>query len=238
MFCSQKCKEDAWCQFHKEECKSLEEHLDTNEYDLMVRKIVFESIGLFDGNVTKMKNFLGKVKNETMYDFDMTKASEVDVSKNKLKAIYALKKAINSEEDISMTDFILENDHSLKSNLKTKDEIEFMRNFMLKMMGILDRNSYIFYGLKSSSSPTLDEEIGSGILAYASLFNHSCIPNLTRFFVNNKQIYVAKRPIEKGQQLFVGYMYVFQINLTIYLLFFKNIGKVFLFVIVWSDKLR
>lgn len=206
MFCSKECKVDAWSKFHKEECRSLEGYLNENEYDLMVKKIVFETLELFDTNISKMKIFLEKVKNETMYDFDMTKGTDRDRSKNNLKAIYALKKAVNSDEDISMTNFILENDSTLKSLLKTNDEISFMKNFILKMMGIVDRNSYIFYGLKSSSSPTLDEEIGSGLLSFASLFNHSCSPNLTRFFVDNRQIYVAKRPIEAGQQLFVGYM--------------------------------
>ena len=72
-------------------------------------------------------------------------------------------------------------------------------------MGILDRNSYIFYSLVSSHSDK-DEEIGSGLLSFASLLNHSCSPNLTRIFVDNKQVYIVKRPIEAGEQLFVSYL--------------------------------
>lgn len=207
MFCNRNCKEDAWKKFHKEECKTLDEYLEENEYDLMIQKIIFETLHLFGGDVRKMKTFLEKVKNETMYDFDMTNGSEIDKSKNNLKAIYALKKAANSDEDISVTEFILNNDPTLKQLLKSPDEVQFLRQFTLKIMGIIDRNSYIFYGLKSSANPTHDEEIGSGLLAYASLFNHSCSPNLTRIFFDDQQIYIAKKPIEAGQQLFVGYMY-------------------------------
>lgn len=203
MYCDKKCKEEAWQTYHKEECKTLENHLENNEYDLMIKKMLFESLSLFDGNVTKMKNFLSNTKNETVYDFDLSHENEKQNKKNLLKSIFALKRAKNSEEDIEMADWMVNNDQVIKS--LGNSHKPFIKSFILQMMGISDRNSYIFYDLKSLSK-TADEEIGSGIFAYASLFNHSCSPNLYRFFIDDQQVYIAKKPILENQQLFVGYM--------------------------------
>lgn len=177
--------------------------LENNEYDLMIKKILFECLALFDRNVAKMKSFLSDAKNQTAYDFDFSEGSDKEKNKKYLKSIFALRGAINSEEDKEMSDWLLQNDPSLKAITEKKDLVDFIKSFMLRIMGILDRNSYIFYDLNSSKA---DEEIGSGIFAYASLFNHSCSPNLFRFFIDGQQVYIAKKPIEKNQQLFVGYM--------------------------------
>jgi hypothetical protein len=200
-----------WKKFHKYECGSLEASLE-NEYDLMIQKIVFESLYICDGKIENLQQLLqGDVmKNYTVYDFDLrnTKKNQKDNEKCRLRAIYSLTKGTPSEEDKSMAEWLLENDTTLKSLCTRKDHKEFLKAFIIRMMGILDRNSYIFYHLPNANA-IRDEEIGSGIFAFASLFNHSCSPNLYRFFVDNKQVYVVKKPIAAGKQLFVGYLYVF-----------------------------
>lgn len=203
LYCDERCKNEAWKNYHSEECKTLEVQLENNEYDLMIKKILFESLALFDKNIAKMRSFLSDAKNQTAYDFDFSEGGEKEKSKKYLKSIFALRGAINSEEDKEMSEWLIQNDPAIKSIVMKRDHADFLKSFMLRIMGILDRNSYIFYDLKSS---TTDEEIGSGILAYASLFNHSCSPNLFRFFIDGHQVYIAKKPIEKNQQLFVGYM--------------------------------
>lgn len=203
LYCNENCKNEAWKNYHSEECKTLEVHLEHNEYDLMIKKILFESLALFDGNLAKMKSFLSDTKNQTAYDFDFSEGSDNEKNKKYLKSIFALRGAINSEEDKEMSEWLIQNDPSLKSFTAKREHVDFIKSFMLRIMGILDRNSYIFYDLKSNPC---DEEIGSGIFAYASLFNHSCSPNLFRFFKDGQQVYIVKKPIEKNQQLFVGYM--------------------------------
>jgi SET domain len=205
MFCGDFCRNEAWKKYHKQECDTLESHLETNEYDLMIKKSLFEALTLFDGSVSKMINFIGKTDNETLFDYDLSKGSEKEKGQLMLKATCALMSAVNSEEDQAMINWMLRNDPAIKSLIFNKlDEIA-IKKFLTKLMGISDRNSYLLYDLKCKKK-SLDEEIGSGIFTFASLFNHSCNPNLYRFFFGNQQVYVAKRPIESGQQLFVGYM--------------------------------
>lgn len=205
MFCSKECYRNGWTRFHKYECGLLEEALEVNEYDILIQRIIFESIALCDGSVEKLMKLLNGVKNQTIYEYDVSMKDESERNKNRLKAVYALKKAVSSEEDKLVAECFMENDKYIKSLCKTKEQRDFLRSFILKMMGVIDRNSYLFYCLPSVNS-THDIEIGSGIFAFASLFNHSCNPNLCRFFVDNKQVYVVKKPIEAGKQLFVGYL--------------------------------
>lgn len=82
LYCNENCKIQAWENFHSEECKTLEVHLENNEYDLMIKKILFECLTLFDRNVTKMKSFLSDTKNQTAYDFDFSEGSDKGKSKN------------------------------------------------------------------------------------------------------------------------------------------------------------
>lgn len=202
MFCTQSCLESSWNRFHKYECGSLDQSLDNdNEYDIMIMKIVFESLNCC-GSLEKLQALLGDSKlTATVFEFDLndTKTKE----KNLLKAVYSLKKGPTSDEDLSMAEWIT--DLPIFTSLcKTKSQREFLKSFVIKVMGIIDRNSYIFY-CPALNSSYVNEEIGSGVFPFASLINHSCSPNLYRVFVDNKQVFVVKKPIEAGQQLFVGY---------------------------------
>lgn len=215
MYCSKECMKNGWRRFHKYECSKLEESLENNEYDLLIQRIIFESIDLCGGSVENLKSLLeGVISNQTIFNYDVSMEDETLKNKNRLRAIYALKKGVSSEEDKLMADWFLD-DEVLKTLCKTIDQRDFLRTFILKMMGIIDRNSYLFYCMSSTTS-TRDVEIGSGIFSFASLLNHSCSPNLYRFFVDNKQVYVVKKPIEAGQQLFVGYVYVCMARYSIY----------------------
>lgn len=205
MFCSQTCFESSWNKFHKFECASLDQSLDNdNEYDIMILKIVFESLK-YCGSLEKLQALLGDSKlNATVFDFDLTNKKTINqYEKNLLKSIYSLKKGPTSDEDLTMAEWIADLP-VLTSLCKTKSQKEFLKTFILKVMGIIDRNSYIFY-CPSLNSSYVNEEIGSGVFPFASLINHSCSPNLYRVFVDNKQVFVVKKPIEAGQQLFVGY---------------------------------
>jgi hypothetical protein len=206
MYCTRECMLLGWKRFHKYECILLEDSLENNEYDLMVQRIIFETLALCDGSVDNLKKLLGDTKiNQSMYDFDLSTKNDNENDKFRLKCIYALKRGTNSDEDKAMAEWLLESDSTLKSLCRTIDQRDFLKQYILRIMGIMDRNSYIFYSLASACTEK-DEEIGTGLLSFASLLNHSCSPNLYRFFVDNKQVYVVKRPIAAGQQLFVGYL--------------------------------
>lgn len=202
MFCSTSCHDSATKRFHKFECSALDESLDNdNEYDVMILKTVFESLSLC-GSLEKLQALLDEPKpNFTAFDFNLKGGNH---QTSLLKAVYSLKKGPSSSEDLAMADWIVDSHPALISICKTKVQREFLRGFIIRIMGIVDRNSYIFY-CPSLKSSYVDDEVGSGVFPFASLINHSCSPNLFRTFVDNKQVFTVKKPIGAGQQLFVGY---------------------------------
>jgi SET domain len=207
MFCSEACENIAWSKFHQFECDILDEAIENSEYDLMILKITFETLSLCSGNVEKLKSLLTSVRNvQSAYDYDFS-GREKDCEINRLKTLYALKKGSNSEEDQISVNYLLNNNLRLKSFCKSKSQLEFLKEFMLNVMGIVDRNNYIINSLCTFDT-TAEYEIGSGMFPFASLINHSCSPNLCRVFVDNKQVYVVRKPILAGEQLFVAYTYV------------------------------
>lgn len=204
MFCSHACLASATENYHQFECDAQSQPLEgDNEYDSMVLRIVFESLN-FCGGIKKLQDFVASLKpNSSIFDFDVAR----DRTLSLLKAVFSLRQGPTSDEDACMAEWIVDNHPKLIASCKTKFQKEFMKKFIVKIMGIMDRNSYIFY-CPSFENPNSDIEIGNGVFPFASLINHSCSPNLYRIFVDNKQAFVVKRPIDAGQQLFVGYQYV------------------------------
>lgn len=203
MFCSSTCLESGWTKFHKFECS--EQALDDlSEYDAMILKCVFESVELC-GGLKQLQAFTADTKSSaTVFDYDLGSTANSHIGKSLLKSIMSLKKGKSSDEDLMMAEWIAASHPSLSAQCQTIAQKDFLRDFIIRVMGIIDRNSYIFY-CPSLHTSYVDEEVGSGVFPFASLINHSCSPNLYRTFVDNKQVFIVKKPIESGQQLFVGY---------------------------------
>lgn len=78
----------------------------------------------------------------------------------------------------------------------------FLMHLIWKHSDILQINKY-HYGLDDGSGTQFCymELLGN----IQSLFNHSCIPNVTLHLYGTKQIFTTIAPVKKGQQLFVVY---------------------------------
>jgi uncharacterized pyridoxamine 5'-phosphate oxidase family protein len=50
---------------------------------------------------------------------------------------------------------------------------------------------------------------GTAVYPFASLFNHSCAPNVHKIFIDGKIIFIVQRPIEAGKQIFDNYGFSF-----------------------------
>lgn len=204
MFCSSTCLETAWETSHKYECSTIDESFESeNEYDMTVLKIVFESLTMW-GSVSNLQSQFNDIKsNPTVFNFDL-RTNNADTRCNLLKSVLSLMNGPASEEDLEMADWIVDSHPLLRTICTNQSQKDFLKSFVIKIMGILDRNSYILFG-SSLRKPSEKEETGSGVFPFASLLNHSCSPNLYRIFVDNKQVFIVKKPIPAGAQLFVGY---------------------------------
>ncbi len=62
-----------------------------------------------------------------------------------------------------------------------------------------------FRGLVSSNGLEY-KEVGSGVFATLSLFNHSCVPNCVLLHLGGQVAVVAQRPLKPGEELTVSYV--------------------------------
>lgn len=53
--------------------------------------------------------------------------------------------------------------------------------------------------------PKRQSDLITTIRIHASLFNHSCVPNVLHVSHGNKMIGFVVRPVKKGEQLFISY---------------------------------
>lgn len=203
MFCSNECIQLGLKRFHKYECKSLDSSLDTdNTYDIMIQKSFFESIYIA-GGLEKLQTLLSDHRmKKTVYDFDLTNPKRANHERSLLQTVCSLMKGPTSAEDKEIIDFFVDTHPGFTSLWKTQEQHDFIKKFIATLMGVIDRNSYLYYSLQDQLQ---EVEIGSGVFPFCSLVNHSCSPNVYRAFVENKQVFVVKKPIARGHQLFVGY---------------------------------
>lgn len=164
-------------------------------YIQMAHRIVFEALGVF-GKISKLEKFLDEHSQlKTVFDFDLRKGDENQREKNLLVAVNSLQRNAIPEGMKPLMDQHVE---LMKSITKNPKEQKFLDGFMRKQMEIIITNTF---GIVDRD----EMEIGSGIFPLASLFNHSCAPNVIRINVENKLVFIVSRPIEKNQQLFVCY---------------------------------
>lgn len=84
---------------------------------------------------------------------------------------------------------------------KTEDERHFLRKYLVHCLKSMTVNFFHFFW-----SPE-EEAAGRGyaICSLAAYFAHSCDPNVDKIDVDNKFVFVARKPIKAGQQLTICY---------------------------------
>lgn len=194
MFCSKACM-TIGARFHKLECHDVDLQLDEEgSIFQMNHRVVFEAIGIFS-KIEKLQKFLeDQPPAKTVFDFNLARSDENLREKNLLVAVNCLQR---NELPDGMEPLMEQHVELMQSITKNPKNRAFLEEFMRKQMEIIITNTF---GIGRSG-----QEIGSGIFPLASLFNHSCAPNITRVTVDNKLVFVVSRPIAKNQQLFVCY---------------------------------
>lgn len=196
-FCSQLCKDKADELFHNAECHFLTKIDKDDGYFLLMMRMLIKSINIAAaGSVEKFQLFVeGRDKNATI--FDVCNNSELGMLESCLNL-----ESGNFPEDIKFVKCFIEGDATIKKFYCNESQKFFLVKIIVKIMGILNRNSFCI---------DFDDDGGGGggscgaVFTFASLFNHSCSPNIDRVNVGSKMAFVCSRPIEKNQQLFICY---------------------------------
>lgn len=207
MFCSVKCKTEAWATFHKNECDILDE-MDVDEnFFLMVQRSFFEIMWIYDGNYRKLKKLLDTGSSTVTSIFDVN-LSQHYTREQLLQVFLSLESSEPTDEEESFARSFVSHHKMLKTLWKTLIEKEMCVNLTLKIMCIMNRNAFTmhwFSGSSSSDNYRDDDEQGCGVFLTVSLINHSCTPNLMRVRKDGKLILVAREPILENEQLFICY---------------------------------
>lgn len=201
MFCSPSCCDEATKNFHKAEVS-----LRCIDF---TQRIFLEALNICDGSFDKLLTFIDdpKLATKTVFDFDW---NDVNNSKWKMHSLMAFNGLqlgpINDELDYVQT-------HPVLSLFNTEREKSIAKAFMTRIARILTVNCYSL----DWWTPRCEDDdnslllsankmkIGSSILLFGSLFNHSCAPNLDRMIVDNKFVFIVRRPIGEGEQVFISY---------------------------------
>lgn len=193
MFCSKACM-SVGQRFHQFECRVID--IDTDDESSifqMTHRVVLEALGMF-GKIAKLQKFLDDhPEPKTIFDFKL--ANE----ENLLLAVNSLRRNPIPDEMNPLMDRHVALMESITKNPQHKN---FLREFMRKKMEIVITNTFGITGKNG-------DDVGTGIFPLASFFNHSCAPNVMRVAADNKLVFIASRPIDKHQQLFVCYRSIF-----------------------------
>lgn len=201
MFCSTQCEEEATKNFHAAEI--------TLRCVDFTQRILLEALAICDGSFDKLSTLVTDPlkSSSTVYDFDWNETENV---KNKMHGLLAFNSLqlgpVNDELDYVET-------HPVLNLLKSEREREIAKAFMTRIARILTVNCYSldWWSPKNANEDSSDlttsnkMKVGSSILIFGSLFNHSCAPNIDRMIVDNKFVFIVRRPIKAGEQCFISY---------------------------------
>jgi hypothetical protein len=142
------------------------------------------------GSVESLQK-LDEEPQQTVFDFN-PQSSESERSKHLWKCVFSL--VGNSTVKVDTSFFKL-----LVGGYKKK-EIEFLENFVTHMMQVCVANQFTFESFDGKQ-----KIFGNCLLPFASLFNHSCDPNVIWIVSGMKFVFFVAKPIENGEQLFISY---------------------------------
>lgn len=185
----------------------------------MALKTFFVALKLFDGSIEGLENFLKEnSKLKTIFDCE-----DSNDPKQKLLAVNA---SVFSES-ISVTGELFEDILTTVPSMKLlfMSHSPFIRQFLEKQtwIGTLNYHEIYAWPLKRGGLSDLNIEGFKDSLAYKrgvvavgnasypvlSLFNHSCSPNVSRIFIDDKVCMITTRSIDQGEQIFDNYGYNF-----------------------------
>lgn len=202
MFCSKECEKLAWESFHKHECGSIDDMTQEDGFLMMIQRTLFKALGVCGGDVEAFEKLI-KESSNSMTAFDLNMHEDLSELERKLTLVcQSLESAPPSKADVAFASSFVNYHDEVKTFWKTNHHRGFLISFIVKFTGILNRNGFATHW----SSPSSDDvETGVAIFPTLSLFNHSCSPNLFRILVDDRLVFVVRKPIEPNEQLFISY---------------------------------
>lgn len=194
-FCSTKCQQYAWKEFHELECSSIDKITEDDGFLMMIERSLFKALTVC-GSLENLRKLVGKeVTASTIYDIDMNILGN-SLNEQLILACFSLETSEPTGEEIEFAERFVDHHETVKSIHETQDQRNFLIKFILNLIGIMNRNSFTLHW---------GDETGCGIFPFSSLINHSCSPNLSRVCLHQNLVLITRHPIEANEQLFISY---------------------------------
>lgn len=191
LFCSKKC---AASKIHEYECGKIEENFEK----ALLQRMFYQSIqicGDLNGLEKLMNNHDPK---KTIMNFDLNDPDNNKNLKNRMLATMTLaEREPWSSEAYAKYELVTRD----LEQTKTEDERHFLRKYLVHCMKSMTVNFFHFFWSSEEDSPGK----GYAICSLAAYFAHSCDPNIDKIDVDNKFVFVARKPIKAGEQLSICY---------------------------------
>ena len=221
MFCPE-CRKISSQGVHQFECPLMNVILKSTLTSSMhvALRTFFTGLTVF-GTIEKFENFFTENSNSrTVLDLE-----NVDDVRQMLLATHSLVSSDQVKVDDDAFKAIFMSSSFTKAMWESRGS--FIASFLRKQtqVGRLNYHEIYNWPLKRGGLPDDDLKEVEGSLAYKrgvtptgngsypfwSLVNHSCTPNVTRIFIDDKMILVVTSSIHKGEQIFDNYGYSFTI---------------------------
>lgn len=224
MFCSPDCY-NADNNYHRIVC-CTEHFFDSGIPYELLRSIIFaiNTFSTVENLMQSIEDFRKSAKGVNDYS---------DPAKRQYFQFFGLRSNVHrmsNEEKIQIKKYAVEVAMFMKHASKLKAMFQSTKYFLflshlslhhLEIICSIGYNAFRYYS-GSAFERTLgiqenrpQRHFGSGILPYSSQLKHSCTPNICRIFAKDVVVYRVIRPIKRGEQLFVSYLYVILITSTL-----------------------
>ncbi|XP_014601052.1 PREDICTED: SET and MYND domain-containing protein 4-like [Polistes canadensis] len=224
MYCSEKCRTEHWEQFHEIECRVfsiLYEISDNGDamFNSFCIRLVLQALREF-GSIQSLRNELLHLKerNEQLDPRTQGFDSNMKYHSDKYTSIYSLTKNVEKRSSFDLfrrgvnscillyllvkhSTFFGEKKEMKLSEIAKDEDITFIGGLILSHQQLIPSNFHDLEEILVHNS----KNRGMVSLAFCSLFNHSCMPNVIRYSVNTTMVLHTVYPIKKGEQLFDNY---------------------------------
>lgn len=199
MFCSYECKNECWEKFHKFECDEIDNYNEDDNFYLMVQRSFFEILWICKYNFDKLQKL---IENEINSIFDLN--CQNDFISDKLISVFSsLESSPVTKDEYTFAKSFVKNHKHVKKLSCSINHQDILIELILKIITVMNRNAFTMHWPSRYLNDV--EEQGCGIFLTVSMLNHSCSPNLIRIRRDDEIILITRRPIQKGEQLFICY---------------------------------
>ena len=207
LFCSVSCRQQAWHTYHEAECGILNiiNISGIGKFGfLAMRTVVLAKKGgllkMLSTNESCVSNGFSS-EYERIYNLvaHSDDRSAHDLFRRSLMAMFLIK-------CLTLTEFC---------DSMNETEISLVGGHLLHHLQMLPCNAHEISELKLDRlavATSCQEEIGAGIYATLSLFNHSCDPSVTRNFYGTKCVMRAIKTIRKGEEVSDNYGVLYAVH--------------------------